>query len=80
VKEPWSSVKAKVAIEAIFATVWLQTAKARGCFPARTEQMIPFKLCESAQKRWLRLHDYEKIGLIIRGIKYDGLIEKRIAA
>jgi hypothetical protein len=52
----------------------LRTAKVRGCFSANTVQMMAFKLCESVQKRWLRLHDHEKLAMIIRGVNFvDGV-------
>ena len=42
---------------------------------------MAFQLCRSAQKRWIRLHHPERLGEVIRGIKFvDGIIEKRIAA
>jgi hypothetical protein len=69
-----------VAIEAILATVRLLTAKARGCFSARTVQMMFFKLGECTEKM-VRLRDYEKLAKIIRGVNFvDSIIEKRIAA
>jgi transposase-like protein len=79
--EHWRHIRTTKPIESTFATVRLLAAKVRGFFSARTVQMMPFKLCESAQKRWLRFHDYEKLAMIIRGVKFvDGVIEKRIAA
>lgn len=79
--EHWRHIRTTNPIESTFATVRLRTAKVRGCFSARTVQMMAFKLCESAQKRWLRLHDHEKLAMIIGGVKFvDGVIEKRIAA
>ncbi|MCA1795749.1 MAG: hypothetical protein LC660_18110 [Desulfobacteraceae bacterium] len=53
-------------IESTFATVRLRTAKVRNCFSSKTVLSMAFKLCESAQKRWIRLHHHEKLGLLIK--------------
>jgi len=37
---------------------------------------MAFKLCKSAQKRWIRLHHYEKLGLLIKGVKFVNWIEQ----
>jgi hypothetical protein len=42
---------------------------------------MAFKLCQSAQKRWIRLHHPEMLAEIIKGVKFvDGVEEKRSAA
>ena len=42
---------------------------------------MAFKLCQSAQKRWQRLHHSERLAEVIEGIKFvNGIEENRIAA
>ena len=79
--EHWRHIRTTNPIESTFATVRLRTAKVRGCFSSKTVLTMAFQLCRSAQKRWIRLHHPERLGEVIRGVKFvDGLIEKRIAA
>ena len=79
--EHWRHIRTTNPIESTFSTVRLRTAKVRGCFSSLTVLTMAFQLCRSAQKRWIRLHYPERLGEVIRGIKFvDGIIEKRIAA
>lgn len=79
--EHWRHIRTTNPIESTFATVKLRTAKVRGCFSAKTVQTMAFKLCKCAQKRWIRLHCYEKLAKIIKGVKFvDGIEVNRIAA
>jgi hypothetical protein len=42
---------------------------------------MAFKLCQSAQKRWQRLHHSEKLAEVIKGVKFiNGIEENRNAA
>ena len=42
---------------------------------------MAFKLCQCAQKRWIRLHRPERLADVVKGVKFvNGLEEKRIAA
>jgi transposase-like protein len=63
--EHWRHIRTSNPIESTFATVRLRTAKVRNCFSSRTVLSMAFKLCESAQRRWIRLHHHEKLGLFI---------------
>jgi len=68
-------------IESTFATVRLRTNKVRGCFSANTVLTMVFKLCQCAQKRWIRLHRPERLADVVKGVKFvNGMEEKRIAA
>ena len=68
-------------IESTFATVRLRTSKVRSCFSSNTVITMAFKLCECAQKRWIRLHRPERLAEVIRGVKFvNGIEENRIAA
>jgi len=79
--EHWRHIRTTNPIESTFATVRLRTAKVRSCFSSLTVLTMAFQLCRCAQKRWIRLHHPERLGEVIRGVKFvDGTIEKRIAA
>jgi len=68
-------------IESTFATVRLRTAKVRGCFSSKTVLTMAFKLCQCAEKRWIRLHHPKKLAEVIRGVNFvNGVEENRIAA
>jgi hypothetical protein len=42
---------------------------------------MAFKLCQCAQKRWIRLHRPERLADVVKGVKFvNGIEEKRIAA
>ena len=79
--EHWRHIRTTNPIESTFATVRLRTAKVRSCFSSLTVLTMAFQLCRCAQKRWIRLHHPERLGEVIRGVKFvDGTIAKRIAA
>jgi putative transposase len=79
--EHWRHIRTTNPIESTFATVRLRTAKVRGCFSANTVITMAFKLCQCAEKRWIRLHRPERLAEVIRGVKFvNGIKEKRIAA
>ena len=74
--EHWRHIRTTNPIESTFATVRLRTAKVRGCFSSKTVVTMAFKLCQSAQKRWQRLHRSEKLAEVIEGVKFVNGIEK----
>lgn len=79
--EHWRHIRTTNPIESTFATVRLRTAKVRGCFSSQTVVTMAFKLCQCAQKRWIKLHHPERLAEVIRGVEFvNGLEEKRIAA
>ena len=79
--EHWRHIRTTNPIESTFATVRLRTDKVRGCFSAQTIITMAFKLCQCAQKRWIRLHHPQRLAEVIRGVKFvNGVEEKRIAA
>lgn len=79
--EHWRHIRTTNPIESTFATVRLRTNKVRGCFSAQTVITMAFKLCQCAQKRWIRLHHPQRLAEVIRGVKFvNGVEEKRIAA
>jgi transposase-like protein len=79
--EHWRHIRTTNPIESTFATVRLRTNKVRGCFSASTVISMAFKLCQCAQKRWIRLHRPERLADVVKGVKFvNGIEEKRIAA
>ena len=79
--EHWRHIRTTNPIESTFATVRLRTNKVRGCFSAQTAITMAFKLCQCAQKRWIRLHHPQRLAEVIRGVKFvNGVEENRIAA
>lgn len=79
--EHWRHIRTTNPIESTFATVRLRTAKVRGCFSALTVITMAFKLCQCAEKRWIRLHRPERLAEVIEGVKFvNGIEEKWIAA
>jgi transposase-like protein len=79
--EHWRHIRTSNPIESTFATVRLRTAKVRGCFSSNSVLSMAFKLCKSAEKNWIKLHRYEKLGQLIQGIKFvNGIGQERNAA
>ncbi len=79
--EHWRHIRTTNPIESTFATVRLRTAKVRSCFSSLTVLTMAFQLCRCAQKRWIRLHHPERLGEVIRGVKFvNGIEENRVAA
>lgn len=79
--EHWRHIRTTNPIESTFATVRLRTAKVRGCFSATTVITMAFKLCQCAEKRWIRLHHPERLAEVIKGVRFvNGIEENRIAA
>jgi transposase-like protein len=79
--EHWRHIRTTNPIESTFATVRLRTNKVRGCFSANTVITMAFKLCQCAQKKWLRLHRPERLADVVKGVRFvNGMEVKRIAA
>lgn len=79
--EHWRHIRTTNPIESTFATVRLRTDKVRSCFSAQTVLTMAFRLCQCAEKRWIRLHHPKRLAQIINGVKFfNGIEEKRIAA
>ncbi|MBW2660685.1 MAG: transposase [Deltaproteobacteria bacterium] len=79
--EHWRHIRTTNPIESTFSSVRLRTAKVRSCFSSTTVVTMAFKLCQSAQKRWQRLHRSERLAAVIEGVKFvNGIEEKRNAA
>lgn len=79
--EHWRHIRTTNPIESTFATVRLRTAKVRNCFSATTVITMAFQLCRCAQKRWIKLHGFQKLAKVIEGVKFvDGMEIKQCAA
>jgi transposase-like protein len=79
--EHWRHLRTTNPIESTFSTVRLRTKKVRGCFSRTTVLTMAFKLIESAQKRWQRLHASQRLAEIIEGVQFvDGEALKNEAA
>ena len=79
--EHWRHLRTSNPIESTFATVKLRTAKVRGCFSRNTVLTMAFKLMQSAQKNWIRLHGFKRLAEVIEGVQFvDGIPQYRIAA
>ena len=79
--EHWRHIRTTNPIESTFATVRLRTAKVRNCFSRETVLNMAFKLCQSAERKWQKLHGFKRLAEVIDGTKFiDGISEKEIAA
>ncbi|MDX1901468.1 MAG: IS256 family transposase [Gammaproteobacteria bacterium] len=75
--EHWKSMRTSNPIESTFATVRHRTKRSKGCFSRKTILTMVFKLCQSAQVRWIRLYGFSRLAEVIRGVKFvDGVADK----
>jgi transposase-like protein len=74
-EEHWHHIRTINPIESTFATVRLRSYKTKGCGTREATLMMVFKLVQSAEKRWQRLHGYRLIPLVLKDVKFvDGVI------
>ena len=72
--EHWVHIRTTNSIESTFATVRLRTDKTRGCVSQNSILSLVFKLVQSAQKRWLKIRGFKRLGEVIEGVKFkDGI-------
>lgn len=77
--EHWKSLRTSNPIESIFGTIRHRTRKSKGCYSRTTMLTMVFKLCESAEKRWRRMHGFKRLADLIEGIKFiNGISEKEL--
>jgi len=77
----WQHIRTTDPIESTFATVRLRTKKTRNTFSRTAMLSLVFKLCQAAEKRWLKLRGYKLLTDVIKGIKFkDGIHEEARAA
>ena len=63
------------AIESVFATVKLRTAKTRGCLSQETGEYMAYKLIQSASDKWIRLRGGKHTAEVIEGINFKNGIQ-----
>lgn len=68
--EHWKQLRTTNPIESTFATVRHRTKKVKGCFSRTTILTMVFKLCQSAQKRWIRLYGLQRLAEVISGLNF----------
>lgn len=74
--EHWRHIRSTNVIESTFATVRLRTYKTKGCLSRKTALAMVFKLAQSAEKRWNRIHGYKLLAVVLEGGKFiDGVLE-----
>jgi putative transposase len=72
--EHWIHIRTTNPIESTFATVRLRTDKTRGCVSHDSILSLVFKLVQSAQKRWLKIRGFKRLGEVIEGVPFkDGI-------
>ncbi|WP_088889913.1 IS256 family transposase [Leptolyngbya ohadii] len=72
--EHWVHLRTTNPIESTFATVRLRTNKTRGCVSQESILSLVFKLVQRAQKRWLKIRGFKRLGEVIEGVKFkDGI-------
>jgi putative transposase len=74
--EHWKHIRTTNPIESTFATVKLRTYKTKGCGSRRETLTMVFKLIQSAEKRWQKIHSSKLIPLVLSGEKFvDGVLQ-----
>jgi putative transposase len=69
--EHWVHLRTTNPIESTFATVRHRTKKSKGCFSRTTILTMVFKLCQSAEKGWNRIHGFNTLGDVITGVRFE---------
>jgi len=77
--EHWRHIRSTNAIESNFATVRLRTRKTKGCGSREATLTMVFKLTQSAQKRWQRIHFFKLIPFVLKGVQFvDGVAVEKL--
>jgi transposase-like protein len=71
----WIHLRTTNPIESTFATVRLRTVKSRGCGSRASILSTVFKLAQSAEQRWQKLHGAEMIAKVIIGVQFKNGVE-----
>ena len=72
--EHWVHIRTTNPIESTLSTVRLRTDKTRGCLSRQTTLTMVFTLCQSAQKRWRRLHGVQHMMDVLEGAEFQDRI------
>ncbi len=75
----WTHIRTSNPIESIFSTVRLRHNKTRNNAGRKACLAMVYKLCQSAQRGFLRLKGSELIPDVIAGIKYEDGIKQSAA-
>ena len=75
-EEHWRHIRTTNPIESTFATVRLRTYKTKGSGSRHETVTMVFKLVQSAEKRWQKIHCHTKISLVLSGKKFvNGVLQ-----
>ncbi len=74
--EHWGHIRTTNPIESTFATVRHRTYKSKGAHSRTTILTMVFKLCESAQTRWIKLRGFHYLAEVIKGVKFVNGIQE----
>lgn len=75
----WRHIRSTNPVESTFATVRLRSKRTKGCGSRIATLMMVFKLVESAQKRWQRIHSSKLIPLVLQGKVFENGVLKKAA-
>ena len=74
--EHWTHLRTTNPIESTFATIRLRHRKTKGNGTRKTSLAMMFKLAQAAQKKWHRLHGYDRLTLLLQGRLFvDGVLQ-----
>ena len=71
----WIHLRTTNPIESTLATVRLRTVKSRGCGSRASTRSTVFKLAQSAEQRWQKLHGAEMFAKVITGVQFRNAVE-----
>src|SRR6185295_6621400 len=76
--EHWLHIRTTNPIESSFATIRHRTERTQGCASRATLLGLVFKLAMSAEKNWRRVHGFEYLADVVRGVKFvDGVRQEK---
>jgi len=74
--EHWRHLRTTNPIESTFATIRLRHRRTKGNGTRKTSLAMMFKLAQTAQKRWHRLHGQKQLHLLLQGkVFVDGEVQ-----
>lgn len=74
--EHWTHLRTTNPIESTFATIRLRHRRTKGNGTRKTSLAMMFKLAQAAQKKWHRLHGWQRLTLLLQGrVFVDGLLQ-----
>jgi len=77
--EHWIHLRTTNPIESTFATIRLRHRKTKGSGSRRASLAMMFKLAQSAEKHWHRLHGHEQITYLLEGKKFVNGVQQDAA-